>query len=245
MIKFKLEKFEGPLSLLLKLIEHQEMDITQVSMSKVADQYVDYIRSNNNINPEEMADFLVVAARLLLIKSKALLPYLYPEEEEEIEELEQQLKMYKEFIEASKEIQKRLGKKIFMFAREFNRKALLNNVNLFAPPKDLDKNEVKIVFIELLTRIQPPEKLEEETIGHKISIEEKIIHIQKMLLDRIKTSFNEVLQKAENKTEIVVSFLAILELMRQREITLEQNEIFGDIIISKKLTPHPPAPSPS
>jgi segregation and condensation protein A len=233
MIKFKLEKFEGPLSLLLKLIEQEEMDITQVSLSKVADQYVEYIRSTGNINPEEMADFLVVAARLLLIKSKALLPYLYPEEEEEIEELELQLKMYKEFIDASKEIQKRLGKKIFMFAREFNRKALLNNINLFAPPKNLKKEEVASVFAELLMRIQPPEELEEKTIDHKVSIEEKILHIQNILLNRIKTSFNEVLEKADNKTEIVVSFLAILELMRQREVTLEQDEMFGDIIINR------------
>ncbi len=233
MIQFKLEKFEGPLSLLLKLIEHQEMDITQVSMSKVADQYVGYIRSNGNIDPEDMADFLVVAARLLLIKSKALLPYLYPEEEEEIEELEQQLKMYREFIEASKGIQKRLGKKIFMFAREFNRRALLNNVNLFAPPKGLKKDEVRIIFAELLRRIQPPEVLEEKTIDHKISIEEKILHIQKMLLNRIKTSFNEVLRQASNKTEVIVSFLAMLEMMRQQEVILEQEEMFGDILISK------------
>ena len=233
MIQFKLEKFEGPLSLLLKLIEHQELDITQVSMSKVADQYVEYIRSNGNIDPEDMADFLVVAARLLLIKSKALLPYLYPEEEEEIDELEQQLKMYKEFIEASKGIQKRLGKKIFMFAREFNRRALLNNVNLFAPPKNLKKDEVASVFIELLRRIQPPEKLEEKTIDHKVSIEEKILHIQKILLNRIKTSFNEVLERASNKTEVIVSFLAMLEMMRQQEVILEQEEMFGDISISK------------
>ncbi|RLC38634.1 chromosome segregation protein ScpA, partial [Candidatus Falkowbacteria bacterium] len=75
-MNIKLEKFEGPLSLLLKLIEREEMDITDISLARVAEDYVAYIREVENINPEEMADFLVVAAKLLLIKSKALLPYL-------------------------------------------------------------------------------------------------------------------------------------------------------------------------
>ncbi len=70
----KLEKFEGPLSLMLKLIEKEEMDITQISLAKIADEYVAYIRKSENIQPENMADFLVIAAKLLLIKSKALLP---------------------------------------------------------------------------------------------------------------------------------------------------------------------------
>ncbi len=233
MINFKLEKFEGPLSLLIKLIEQEELDITQVSLAKVADQYVQYIREAGRINPEEMADFLVVAARLLLIKSKALLPYLYPEEEQEIEELEEQLKMYKEFIEAAKGIQKMLGRKKFMFAREFNRKVILNNIHLFAPPKKLIKSDLKEIFTDIITRLEPPEKLAEKTLDRKITIEEKIAHIQNLLLDRITTSFNEVLIQAENKTEIIVSFLAILELMRQREVVLEQNELFGEIIINR------------
>jgi len=234
MIKIRLEKFEGPLSLLLKLIEQEEMDITQVSLANAANQFVEYIRQQGAINPEEMADFLVVAAKLLLIKSKALLPYLYPEEEEEIEELEQQLRMYKEFLEAAKEIQKMLGKKKFMFPREFNRKAVLSGLNIFSPPKKLDKDELGEVMAEIINRIKPVENLEEEILEYKINIEDKIMKIQNMLLDRIKMSFNKVLETAENKTEIIVSFLAVLELMRQREIVLEQDDLFGEITISRK-----------
>lgn len=221
------------MSLLLKLIEQQEMDITQVSMSKVADQYVEYIRSVQNTKPEEMADFLVVAARLLLIKSKALLPYIYPEEEVEIEDLEHQLRMYKEFIDAAQGIQKTLNKKKFMFAREFNRKVILNNINLFAPPKKLVKSDMKGAMDDLLGRLQPVEKLEEETLDRKINIEDKILHIQNLLLNRIKTSFNKIKEKAGNKTEIIVSFLAVLELMRMREVSLSQDDLFDDITIEK------------
>ncbi|MEA3450037.1 MAG: segregation/condensation protein A [Patescibacteria group bacterium] len=234
MINFKIEKFEGPLSLLLRLIEKEELDVTQVSMAKVADQYVDYIQAKGNINPEEMVEFLVVASRLLLMKSKALLPYIYPEEEEEIEELELALKMYQEFIEASKEIQKIIGKRKFMFAREFNRKAILDNTNVFAPPKKLKKEEISGIFAELLERIRPvEEELEEKTIEEKVTIEEKILHVQNILLSRITISFNKILNKVGSKTEIVVSFLAILELMRQREVTLEQEEMFGEISINR------------
>jgi segregation and condensation protein A len=233
MIKIKLDKFEGPLSLLLRLIEKEEMDITEVSLAAVADQYIDYIRRSGQIDPEEMADFLVVAARLLLIKSKALLPYLYPEEEEEIEELEEQLRMYKEFLEAAKKIEKMVGRRKFMFAREFNRRVLLTNNNFFSPPPNLTAGEMKNVFLDLISRLKPPEALQEETLDHKINIEDKILLIQKMLLDRLRVSFNRVLSIAKSKTEIIVSFLAVLELMRQREVILRQDNLFGEILIEK------------
>lgn len=233
MINIVLEKFEGPLALLLQLIEKEEMDITQVSLAKVADQYVAYLKQAKNIKPDEMADFLVVAARLLLIKSKALLPYLYPEEEEEIQELEDQLKMYREFLEATKKIEKMLGKKTFMFPREFNRKAIMNLNNTFSPPKKLKAEDLRQVFSDLLSRLRPAEKLEEKTLEHLVNIEDKILSIQNLLLERIKVSFNKVLTSANNKTEIVVSFLAILEMMRQREVLLTQDELFAEIIIER------------
>ncbi len=233
MLNFKLEKFEGPLSLLLKLIEKEELDITQISLAKIADQYIDYIRTSPNITPDNMADFLVVASRLLLIKSRALLPYLYPEEEKEIEELEEQLRMYKEYVEAMKKINVMIGKKKFMFAREFNRKVILAEANLFSPPKNIKAEDLAMIFVDLLTRLQPPEKLEEGTIDDLIKIEDKILSIQRMLADRIMLSFNQILVEAKSKTEIIVSFLAMLELMRQKEVNLVQEELFSEILISK------------
>src|SRR3989344_609317 len=104
MLNFKLEKFEGPLDLLLQLIEDQKLDITEVSLSKVADQFLEYLKNTTSLNPEEMADFLVVAAKLLVIKSKALLPDLNIADDADSSTLERQLKIYKEFLEASKVI---------------------------------------------------------------------------------------------------------------------------------------------
>jgi len=227
-------QFEGPLSLLLQIIEKEEMDITQVSLAKIADQYVEYLKKAKDIDPEEMADFLVVAAKLLLIKSKALLPYLFPEEEEEIKEFEEQLRMYKEFLEATKKIEAMIGKKKFMFAREFNRQAILQSAKLFAPPKDLKPQDLASVLGEIIERVKPAEQdLEEKTLERKINIEEKIIHIQQSLLQRLSVSFNKIMATAENKTEVIVSFLAMLELIKQREITADQGELFEEIVITR------------
>jgi segregation and condensation protein A len=233
MLNVKVNSFQGPLGLLLQIIEKEEMDITQVSLAKIADQYIEYIKKSENINPDEMADFLVVAARLLLIKSKALLPYLYPEEEEEIEELERQLKMYKEFLEAMKEVEKRLHKKKFMFTREFNRKAVLANLDIFSPPKNLKLSDLKMVFKDLLGRVKPPEKLEEEKLERKINIEDKIKSIHEFVFTRMKTNFGRILKDAKSKTEVIVSFLAMLELIKQRDINVSQNNLFDEILISK------------
>jgi segregation and condensation protein A len=228
-----MEKFEGPLSLLMKLIEKEELDITQISLAKIADQFIDYIRSSDKIDPEGMADFLVVASRLLLIKSRALLPYLRPEEEEEIEDLEKQLRMYKEFLEAAKKVEKMIGKKKFMFAREFNRKAVMANTDVFSPPKSLDKGEMAMIFAEVVGRLRPPEKLEEGRIAKVVNIEEKIMSIQQLLLSRIKFSFLKLLSGGRDKTEVIVSFLAVLELVKQRDIQVDQNGLFEEIFINK------------
>lgn len=235
MMKIKIEKFDGPLSLLLQLIEKEKLDITEVSLSQVANQFIEYIKKNENIDPEEIADFLVIASKLLLIKSKALLPYLYPEEEESIEDLEKQLKMYKQYLEAAAKVEKMLGKKKFMFAREFNRKAaLINKERSFSPPSDISIEDLGSSMQELLERIRPAEAREEKSISDTLNIEDKISVIRDLISRRIKFSFQSIMKESRDKTEIIVSFLAMLELMRQREAVLVQNKLFSEIFIHKK-----------
>jgi len=232
-MEFTTEKFSGPLGLLLSLIETEEMDITEINLAKIADQYVNYIRQAGDINPEEMADFLVVAAKLLFIKSKALLPYLYTaEEEEEIDDLEKQLRMYKEFVEASKKIKEIIEQKHFLFLPPLikNRRHQFN-LPVFSPPVKLTAPELHSIFLKIVSSLEKKqeEKLPEETLEPKINIEEKIMLIKKMLLDKIKFSFSKLLQAAQTKTEIIVSFLAVLELAKQKELVFEQTELFSEI----------------
>ncbi|MBU0647304.1 segregation/condensation protein A [Patescibacteria group bacterium] len=228
-----LEKFQGPLALLLQLIEKEELDITEISLAKITDQYIEYIRSANGIKPDELADFLVIATKLLLIKSKALLPYLFPEEEAEIEEFEHQLLMYKEFLEAAKVIEEMINKKKFMFAREFNQQAILADANIFSPPKKITAVILQTIFQELIVKNKPIELLEEKKLEHVVNIEEKILAIQQMLIDRIKINFNIIKAVAKNKMEVIVSFLALLELIKQRDISAVQISLFAEIEINK------------
>jgi len=233
MINFKIDKFEGPLGLLLQLIEKEEMDITEISLAKIADQYIEYIRNSEHLKPEEMADFLVVAAKLLLIKSRALLPFLKGEVEAEIQEFEDQLRMYKEFLAATEKIEAIIGEKRFSFAREFDRRAILASAHLFSPPKRLTAAVLGEVFNEIIKNIQPLELLEEQSLEQAINIEDKILAIQQILLEKIKVSFNHILAGAKNKTEIIVSFLALLELIKQRGVIVMQGDLFGEIEINR------------
>jgi len=232
-MNFKIDKFEGPLGLLLQLIEKEEMDITEISLAKIADQYIEYIRNSEHLKPEEMADFLVVAAKLLLIKSRALLPFLKSEAEAEIQEFEDQLRMYKEFLAATEKIEAIIGEKRFSFAREFDRRAILASAHLFSPPKRLTAAVLGEVFNEIIKNIQPLELLEEQSLEQAINIEDKILAIQQILLEKIKVSFNYILAGAKNKTEIIVSFLALLELIKQRGVIVMQGDLFGEIEINR------------
>src|SRR3989338_8740737 len=122
------EKFNGPLDLLLRLIEEQKMTITEISIAKVTDEYLQELEKIQDQDPEELSDFLVLAARLLYLKSKVLLPYLA--EEEEVDDLEKQLKLYKEFVEASKKIAAMIKEQRFAFSRE---KAIQQTAVEFSP----------------------------------------------------------------------------------------------------------------
>jgi len=232
MIDIKTEEFQGPLTVLLNLIQEEKLDITRISLAKIADQYTEHIQNIPQINPVDLSDFLVVAAKLLLIKSKALLPYLYTEEEDEIRDFEEHLKMYQEFLRASEKIKEILEARRFMFTRVFDKRSLIQAK--FSPPAGVSKDILADVFLNFLKKIEPEkEKLEEEVIERKISLEEKIMEIQSKLLKSIKISFNKIIHNIKSKNEIVVSFLAVLELAKQRQVSLEQKGLFEELLILK------------
>src|SRR5665811_765610 len=169
MIEFQTEKFSGPLGLLLSMIESEEMDITEINLAKIADDYVSYIRQAKEvISPEELADFLVVAAKLLYIKSKALLPYLLIDaEEDDSSDLERQLKMYKEFIEASHQISSILAEENFLFVPAINKgRRDTQSVQSFVPPKKVTSEVLAEKMRELIANLkkQEAEKMPEETL---------------------------------------------------------------------------------
>lgn len=228
----KLEQFEGPLDLLLELIQKEKLEITRISLAKVTDSYLSHLKQNLDISSENLADFLVVAARLILIKSKALLPILEltPEEEESIFDLEARLAMYKKFKEVAEMLGARFDKRRFSFSR----RGYEGVQQGFFPPEDVDANVLEKVFRRILAEIPQKDKLAEERVREIITLEQKIDELKLSLQQRIETNFKNLTQNAKNKTEVIVTFLAILELFKEKIINLEQREIFGEIIISRK-----------
>lgn len=229
MYKIKLEKFEGPLDLLLQLIEQQKLNITEVSLSQVTDQFIVYLNQIPDLHPEELADFLVVAAKLLLIKSRTLLPSLEPEEEEY--SLEKQLKIYREFYEASKKINKIILKRRWCYSRESSK--FLSSEIVFNPPRDLKKEYLKNIFEKILKDLEPILRLPKEVIQKTISIQEKIRQIHDLIFEKSSVSFQRLLKDSKSKTEIIVTFLALLELIKQRTVVVVQDGMFSDITIQK------------
>jgi len=227
--KVKLEEWQGPLDLLLQLIEQQEMDITKISLSQVADQFISYMNAKS-LQLEETADFLVVAAKLIYIKSKALLPTLSLEDDDGID-LEKQLKMYKEYLEASKKIQKILHKKKFCFSKEKFPEGITGQV--FYVPKSITASKLRNVFTQVIGRIKPILELPKKVIEKSIKLSERIQHIKDLIFREISTSFCKMLGNSQSKTEKIVSFLAVLELVKQKVINVEQNELFEDITMNK------------
>jgi len=227
--KVKLKQFEGPLDLLLELIEKEKLDITNLSLTKVADEYLSYIEDRENITLDNLASFLSVASRLILIKSRALLPLLKfsEEEEEEIKDLEYQLAEYKKFKDLSKKIGKLYDSSIIIFSRE----GFWGVKGFFHPPKNINVFDLKKTFVEILSEIPTAEKLEQEVIGEIVTLEEKIKHLYGQLEKKAEASFLETVSDTQSKVEIIMSFLAMLEMVKRKIIQAEQGKLFEDIKI--------------
>ena len=227
--ELKLEKFEGPLDLLLQLVDQEKLSITEIALSKVTEQFFSYLDKLEKNRPEELADFLVVAARLIYLKSHSLLQYAYPEEEDNGPGLADQLKLYKQYVEASKTVNDLWEANKIAYGRiEPPIKS-----KEFVLPINAATNNLYNSMIFLLNRLKPLEPLPNVSIDHSISIKQKIDSIRNLLKSGKEFSFKNLLSSAQNRTEVIVSFLAILELVKQQSIHFKQVNAFEDLIVSK------------
>lgn len=231
MYRVKVEKFEGPLDLLLQLIEQNKLDITEVSLAQVTEQYLQTLHaSKEHISAGILADFLVIAAKLLILKSKALLPYLMEEEDEGELELAEQLRIYRQYYEASKAISKMIAKKRFSFSRP---KLFVSEELGFHPPLGVTTRRLYKIFQEILREIGPFIDLPKSIVRKTIHITEKIQRIRDVITREARISFSKLLAESKNRTEIIVSFLALLELVKQKIVAIRQDHLFQDIYIEK------------
>jgi segregation and condensation protein A len=224
--------FEGPLALLLNLIESAELNITSVSLALVTDQYLERIRELGVLDAEEISAFLVIAAKLIQIKSEALLPRPPVREigeEDPGEALARQLRLYKQF------------KEIAGWLKERDSENLRTYLRIAAPPKVESRFEMgDVTLADLVAAAQnifarEVEKAELGTVirAPKVTIREKVYHITKLLSSEERTTFREMVSNAKSRIEVAVTFLALLELVKRYRVNIQQDGLFGDIQVER------------
>ncbi len=234
MHQFRLPDFEGPLDLLLHLIEHRELDITRVSLAAVADQYLELISRPGAVELSQLADYLIIAAKLILIKSRLLLPQPEtpsPDGEEDVgEALARQLREYKLFKQAAAVLRERERQGLRAYPR-------------FAPPPRPQPTQWKLEgvttndLINALTRalrIRPTLPQGTLNVPIAVSIEQQIHTIVDLTGREGRVSFSRLLQRAATRVEVIVTFLAVLELIKRRQIAARQDRLFGEIVLMRR-----------
>jgi len=234
--------FEGPLELLLSLIEQRKLFVNEISLAEVTNDYISYIKSLSDVPSDKhianVSYFILIAATLILIKSKSLLPNLSltDDETEKIEDLENRLKLYKIIKNASIEIKNNFGTKIIFMPNE-----RIWSEPLFSPDSAITVNNINDAIKDVLNHIpKKVEKLPELEVKKIINIDEIINSLTDRIQNAMNLSFKTFTQSqgAENveeaKVHVIVSFLAMLELVREGIIDVMQNTSFGDIEINKQ-----------
>jgi segregation and condensation protein A len=230
-IKLQQHQFEGPLDLLLSLIEEQKLDITQIALANVTEQFLTYIKQLEKVDASLLADYLSIAAKLLVIKSKAILPSLeIQQEEEEVGmDLTERLLLYKQFKEAGKHL-KMLDSK---GSQSFTRLLVFSQRISFLPDRTVTASILHDSVMGVLEGLAELDNLPKAKIREAISIQEKIDQLQTQLSNQIETKLSDIMASAKNKPEMIITFLALLELIKQKIFTVEQETLFTDITIKQ------------
>jgi segregation and condensation protein A len=236
--KVKLEIFEGPLDLLLYLIKQDEIDIYDISLERITSQYLEYLQAFKELNIELAGEFVVMAANLIYLKSRSLLPVdQQPPEEDAGQddprwELIRQLIEYKKFKEAAAELHLRELEQERIFARE--------GASSLAPQEPLRLGEVGIfqlinAFQTVIKRIEARQDVQ-EIPGERVSVSEKIEAIVQRVAAGTSVRFSDLFGAVASRLEVVVTFLALLELIRLKQVRAVQKNIFEEIEIAAAAT---------
>jgi segregation and condensation protein A len=224
----KTDVFEGPLELLLSLIEKRKLFINDISLACVADDYIEYINKQEDFEIAHTADFILIASTLVFIKSKSLLPTfsLSEEEQESIETLEKRLKLHQRMKELSLHVSKMFGKKI-----SFPKTPSKNIKPIFSPDKNLTLSKIKDGIKSVLHNLpKKAAKVPKAVVEKVISLEEMIENLTDRINKNLKMSFKEFSGIGkEEKVNVIVSFLAMLELVKQGIVSVTQDKHFSDI----------------
>jgi len=238
-IQIKIENFEGPLDLLCHLIDKNKMDIYDINLNEITDQYIEYI---NQMEKEKLAissEFLIMASALLLMKSKGLLPNTDSSGEEELteEELIRRIVEYKKYKEVTKELRE-------LYNTYSDRIFKVSSENIELPKQTLEKNYEKDIIVTLYqdamerykTKVNiNAQNIEKIAIRDSYTVGSKVKEMFRELIKKPRFVFNKMYTLSKcNKVEVVTAFTGLLELSRRNKVQTEQKDLFGDIIVEKK-----------
>lgn len=233
----KLENFEGPLDLLCHLIDKNKMDIYDINLSQITDQYIEYINKMEEMKLEVSSEFIIMASTLLYLKSKGLLPTVSEEQEEELtqEQLIQRIIEYKKY----KEITQKLKDNYEMFSKRYFKIAEIIELPKQKIEKDYSKELIPEIYSEVVERNknrknQNAINIEKIAITETYTVSSKVKEMFRELIKKPKFIFNKLYSSSKcNKVEIVTAFTGLLELSRRSKVITNQEELFGDITVEK------------
>lgn len=229
----KTEEFEGPLDLLLNLIEKRKLLINDFSLSQITDDFIQHINEMGKISATKISDFLIIASTLILIKSKSLLPTLALEENEEqsIEELEIRLKILQIIKTVSLNIEELFQKTILYKKRQVKDQRVR-----FSPTKQINPHTMRITMLAIINTFPKVEEKKEARIRKVISLEEMMNKVINRVKKNVSMTFSE-LQRSNGKTEkvdVIIGFLAVLELVKNGFIMAKQGDKYDEISLESK-----------
>jgi segregation and condensation protein A len=232
--KVKLEVFEGPLDLLLYLIKRDEIDIYDISIERITRQYLEYLQAFKELKIDVAGEFVVMAANLIYLKSRSLLPLDQQPPEEDAEEddprwdLIRQLIEYKKFKEAASQLHDRALEQERMFTRDGGSSAVIDGP---LPLYEVGIFQLIHAFQEVIKRVEAREDLR-EIFGERFSVSDKIEKILERVANGTPVRFSELFGQIVSRVEIVVTFLALLELIRLNQVRVLQPKMFDEIEIA-------------
>lgn len=234
----KTENFEGPLDLLCHLIDKNKMDIYDINLSQITDQYIDFIKQMEEMNLDVTSEFLVMSSTLLYLKSKHLLPKTQ-EDEEEIteEELIRRIIEYKKY----KEITSKLKENFLMYSKRFYKNAEDIKLPVQKIEEEYSSETIPEIYKELLRRNtdkinENASNIEKIAITETYSVGDTVKEMYRALVKFKKFTFNKLFSiKKKNKREVVTAFSGLLEMSRRDKVVTKQEELFGDIEVEKSL----------
>ena len=234
----KIENFEGPLDLLCHLIDKNKMDIYDIKINQIADQYIEYLNKMEEMNLDIASEFLVMASTLIYLKSKTLLPKQDDEEEKELteEELIQRIIEYKKYKEIIKKFKKNYEENGDMyFGSREDIELPKQNIE-----KEYDKEVIPTLYKNLLNRLEQKvnknaENIQKIAITDTYTVTSKVKEMFKVLIKKNKFVFNKLFSvKEHNKQEVVTAFSGLLEMSRRNKVNTIQEELFDYIVVEKK-----------